>query len=149
MNRPNQVVPSFSSVYLSADQTLAGAWTIILFDIVETDGTDTTIYDRTTGEFTAPISAWYDVSVRLQTSALLTGIRIVKNRDINFPPIGRDPADTNVNLDLRLKLGEGETVRIEGFGAVDVLALSGLTPDTRASNTVFTMVKRFDDTKTF
>lgn len=79
MNRPNQVVPSFSSVYLTADQTLAAAWTTILFDIVQTDGSDASIYSSTTGEFTAPVSAWYDIIVRLQTSAPLTGVRVVRN----------------------------------------------------------------------
>ena len=149
MNKPNQVVPSFSSVYLTADQTLIAAWTVILFDIIETDGTNPSIYDPTTGEFTAPSSAWYDIDVQLQTSAALTGLRIVRNGDINFPPIAIAPPDANAFLRLRLKLGYGETVRVEGFGAVDVLALAGTTPEARVSNALFTMVKRFDDTKTF
>ena len=147
MNRPNQVVPSFSSVYLSVDQIIPAAWTIILFDIVETDGTSPLIYDKTTGNFIAPESAWYDLYIQLQTSAPLTGIRIVKNGDVNFPPIGRvPPADINCDLYLRTKLGQGETLRVEGFGITNVLATSGLTPNTRASNAVFTMIKRFQDT---
>lgn len=149
MSQPYQIVPSFSSVYLTADQTLAGTWTVVLFDIVETDGTTPTIYNRSTGEFSAPVSGWYDVRVRLQTSAPLTGIRIVKNGDTNFPCIARVPDDTIVDLDLRIQLGLGETVRVEGIGAVDVLALAGTVPDARTSNAVFTTVKRFDETKSF
>jgi hypothetical protein len=147
--RPNQVVPTFSSVYLSVDQTLPGVWTVILFDIIETDGVDLNIYNRLTGEFTAPESAWFDVMVNLQTSALLSGIRVVKNGDINFPIIGRVPDGINVELFVRIKLGAGETVRVEGLGAVDILATSGLVPNTRASNAVFTMIKRFQDTRPF
>lgn len=150
MNKPNQVVPSFTSVYLLANQTLNNiSWEVILFNIIETDGSDPSIYNRLTGEFTAPVSAWYDMIVQLQTSEPLSGIRIVRNGDINFPSIGRSATSTLTDLHLRIKLGLGETLRVEGFGGTDVLALSGMIPDTRSSNTLFTMVKRFDDTKTF
>lgn len=149
MNRPNQVVPSFSSVYLTADQTLAAAWTVVLFDIVETDGSTSSIYDPASGEFTCPVSGWYDLDIQLQSSALLTGVRIIRNGDINFPVSAIAPASIDVHLRSRMKLGLGETLRVEGFGAVDVLALAGTTPDARVSNTIFTLVKRFDDAKIF
>ena len=55
MNKPNQVVPSFASVFLTANQTLVNE--VILFNILETDGTNVNIYDRTTGTFTSQISA--------------------------------------------------------------------------------------------
>ncbi len=148
MNKPNQVVPSFVSVYLVANQTIGANYEVVLFDIIETDGTNTSIYDSTTGEFTAPCSGWYDLVVQLTTNVILTGIRIVRNGDTNFPPIARIPADVSADLTLRCKLGAGETLRVEANGA-NILALAGTTPDARTSNAIFTLVKRFDDTKTF
>nr|QBK86303.1 MAG: C1q domain protein [Marseillevirus LCMAC102] len=151
MNKPNQVVPSFVSVYLVANQTLGANYEIVLFDIIETDGTNTSIYDRTTGEFTAPCSGWYNLEVQLTTDVTLTGLRIIRNGDTNFPPIARIPADVSADLTLRCKLGAGETLRVEAdtSAGADVLALAGTTPDARTSNAIFTLVKRFDDTKTF
>ena len=140
----SQTTSTFSSVYLVADQTLAGPWTVILFNIVETDGADASIYNSATGEFTAPVSGWYDIDAQLQTSAPLGGIRFVKNGDTNFPPIGVVPSGTNSTLRLRCKLGIGETIRVEGLGGADILALAGTVPESRASNAIFTLIKSFD-----
>jgi hypothetical protein len=149
MNKPNQVVPSFVSVYLLESQLMGGAsYTPILFNIIETDGTTPKIYDSTTGEFTAPVSGWFDLDVQIISNVVLAGVRIIKNGDTNFPIMGRVPIDTEVNMRVRVKLGFGETLRIEAINGI-ILALSGTTPDSRASNTIFTLVKRFDDTKSF
>ena len=145
MNKPNQVVPSFVSVYLTAD-TGALADDPILFNIIETDGTDVGMYDRTTGTFAAPVSGWYDIDVQIQGT--LTELYIVRNGDTNFPPMAIDPTGmANVFMRTRLQLALGETVQIYATGTVD--ALAGITPEGRASNAIFTLVKRFDDTKTF
>lgn len=145
MNKPNQVVPSFASVYLTAD-TGALADAPILFDILETDGSDPGIYDKTSGTFTAPVSAWYDIDAQLQGT--LTELYIVKNGDTNFPPMAIDPTGLAItHMRTRLKLALGETVQVYATGSV--VALSGTTPNGRSSNAIFTMVKRFDDTKTF
>ncbi len=151
MNKPNQVVPSFVSVYLSKSLGLAfpAVWTIIPFDIIETDGTDPVIYDPITKEFTAPVSGWYDFDIQLQTTQTLTGIRVIRNKDVNFPVIGRVPSGTDPDIRVRLKLGLGETVRVEVLGAGNISDTASLTPDARVSNAIFTLVKRFDDTKTF
>ena len=149
MNPPNQVVPSFSQVFLTANQSIGASSEVVLFDIVETDGSNSSIYNSTTGQFTAPVSGWYRVRAQLQSSTALTGITIVKNGDTNFPIIGRVPVDTNAELEVLTQLGLGETVQIQAQGVADVLALSGLSPDTRASTALFILTKRFDDTKTF
>lgn len=145
MNKPNQVVPSFASVYLTAD-TGALVDAPVLFDIIETDGSSPGIYDKTTGTFTAPVSAWYDIDVQLQGT--LTALYIIKNGDTNFPPMAVNPTALAItNMRTRLKLAFGETLQVYVTGTV--IALGGITPDGRASNAIFTMVKRFDDTKTF
>jgi hypothetical protein len=149
MSQPYQIVPSFSSVYLTANQTIGAVWETILFNIIETDGTNPQIYNPTTGLFTAPVSGWYDLNVHLQTSATLTGVRIVKNGDPNFPCIARVPADGIADIYLRIQLGAGETLSVDVIGVANVLALAGTTPNARASNAIFTMVKRFDQTQTF
>ncbi len=135
-----------STGYLSADTgVLVNA--PILFNIVETDGSDSSIYDKTTGTFTSPVSAWYDIDVQLL--ATLTSLYVVKNGDIVFPIIGIVPP---VGLALshlkgRVKLAMGETLVVYASGTVN--ANTGLVPNAHVSNTIFTMVKRFDDTKTF
>ena len=145
MSRPNQVIPSFVSVYLTAD-TGALVDAPILFNVIETDGSDATIYDRTTGTFTAPVSAWYDVEVQIQGT--LTELYIVRNEDTNFPPMAINPTGLAItHMKTRLNLALGETVQIYASGTV--IALGGITPEGRASNALFTMVKRFDDTKPF
>ena len=147
MNKPNQVIPSFVSVFRTSDQVLAVAG-VILFDVIETDGTDANIYDRTTGTFTAPVSAWYDIDVQIQGP--LTELYIIRNGDINFPVIGVDPTDDLVaHIRGRMKLALGETVQVFATGTVTALFTAASGAITRASNTIFTMVKRFDDTKTF
>ena len=147
MNKPNQVVPSFVSVYLVADQ-IVGAFSPVLFNIVNTDGTDSNIYDSLTGQFTAPISGWYDLDGQILSAAPLTGIRIIKNGDTSFPIMSRVPTIADVNMRIRVQLGTGETVSFEGEGGT-ILANAGTVPDAKASNALFTLVKRFDDTKTF
>jgi len=150
-NPPNQVIPSFSSVYLLADQVIpAGVWTTILFDIIDTDGTNPSIYSPTTGQFTAPVSGWFDIKAQLRVSAV-SDIRIVKNSDVNFPVEARPTQATTGDISLRTKLGKGETLEVQIIiaGGGSVFALADTTPDARSSNTIFTLVKRFDDTKTF
>lgn len=147
MNKPNQIVPSFISVYLLANQVV-GAFTPLIFDIIDTDGSDPNIYDSITGQFTAPVSGWYDLDGQLVSSAALTGVRIVKNGDTSFPIMARIPVDTSVNMRIRIKLGLGETLRFEASGGT-ILANAGTVPNAKASNVIFTLVKRFDDTKTF
>lgn len=148
-NRPYQVIPSFCSVYLVANQLMTGSWGAVLFNIVETDGTESDIYNSTTGQFTAPTSGWYDMEVQIQSSAALTGLRIVRNGDTNFPAISRVPTTSNIDLKLRVLLGLGETLRVDAIGAVNVLALSGTSPNARVSNAIFTLIKRFEDTRNF
>jgi hypothetical protein len=148
-NKPYQVVPSFCSTYLVANQLMTGSWGVILFNIIETDGTEPAIYDPTTGQFSAPTSGWYDMDVQLQSATALTGVRIVRNGDTNFPPMSEVPATANVSLKLRIQLGLGETLRVEAIGAVNVLALSGTSPNARVSNVIFTLIKRFEDTRNF
>lgn len=131
----------FSSVYLNANQTLAGVWTTILFNIIETDGQSVDQYNATTGRFTAARSGWYDVEVSLQTSAPLTGLRLIKNGDGNTAPMSRVDASTATTMKCRLFLAQREYVEIQGIGAVDVLATSGTVPDARSSNCIFTLVK--------
>jgi len=152
MNRPRQVVPSFVSTFLLADQTLTGAgtWDVVLFDIVEPDGSTTGIYDSTTGEFTAPCSGWFDIESQLQSSAALAGgVRIVRNGDTSFPLLATISTDTINTIKRRIRLSIGETVRIEANGTADVLANAGTTPDARASYAMLTMVKRFEDSEIF
>ena len=148
MNKPNQVVPSFVSVYLVADQVIGGAFAPVLFDVIDTDGTCPTIYDPLTGNFTAPVSGWYDLDGQFVSAAALAGVRIIKNGDTGFPIMGKIPVDTSVNMRIRVKLGCGETLRFEASTGT-ILANAGLVPDAKASNAIFTLVKRFDDTKTF
>ena len=150
-NPPNQVIPSFSSVYLLADQVIgAGVWTTILFDIIDTDGTNPGIYDPTTGEFTAPVSGWFDIKSQLRVSAI-SDLRIVKNGDINFAIGGRPTTSSIGDIFLRTILGKGETLRVEIniTAGGTVFALAGTVIESRSSNIIFTLVKRFDDTKTF
>ena len=148
INIPNQVVPSFVSVYLLSNQVIGGLYTPIFFNIIETDGTFPVIYNSLTGQFTAPFSGWYDLDGQIKSAAPLTGLRIVKNGDTNFPIVGMVPIDINVNMRVRVQLGLGETVRFEAVGGT-ILALAGTVPNARASNAIFTMVKRFKDTRFF
>lgn len=131
----------FSSVYLNANQALAGVWTTILFNIIETDGQTVDQYDAATGRFTATKTGWYDVEVSLQTSAPLTGVRLIKNGDGNTSPMSRVDTSTTVNMKCRLFLAQREFVEVQGIGAVNVLATSGTTPNARSSNCIFTLVK--------
>jgi len=152
MNRPDQVVPSFASSFLLANQVLTGAgtWDVILFNIIETDGSTPGIYDAVTGEFTAPCSGWFDIESILQSTAPLTGgVRVVRNGDTVFPTLALVSTDTINVIKRRLQLALGETVRIEANGTASILATAGTTPNARASSAIFTLVKRFDDTKTF
>ena len=146
MNRPNQTVPSFVSVYLTAN-TAALTVDPILFNIVETDGSTKNIYDATTGQFQAPISGWYTLDAELYAN--LTELYIVKNGDVNFPVKGVVPAGVlgmeSIRMDV--KLGLGETLALYASGTVN--ALTGGTPNARASNATFKLFKRFDDTKIF
>lgn len=151
MNKPNQVVPSFSHVILSSDQKIPSSWTVILFDIINTDGTDKDIYDASTGEFSAPVSGWYDIQVNIElSSAGLSGLRIIKNRDVNFPVIAAGVLPKIASLFTRVKLGLGESLRVEVYGPETVLALSSAPPPAAyASTCTFTLAKRFDDAKSF
>ena len=147
MNKPNQVVPSFVSVYFLANQVV-GVSTPLLFDIINTDGSDLNIYDSSTGQFAAPVSGWYDLDGQIISTAALTDVKIVKNGDTNFPIMSRIPDNTSVNMKIRIKLGLGETLRFEATGGT-ILANAGTVPDSKASNAIFTLVKRFDDTRSF
>ena len=147
MNRPTQIVPFFVSVYLLANLVIGG-YTTVLFDIIETDGTDPVIYNSGTGKFTCPVSGWYDLDVQLISAAALGGVRIIKNGDTNFPIMGLIPVTANANMRVRVNLGLGETLQIQALGGT-ILALAGTVPNARASNAIFTLVKRYDDTKTF
>lgn len=151
MSRPRQVVPSFVSTFLLEDQTLTGAgtWDVVLFDVVEPDGSTSGIYNATTGEFTAPFSGWFDLESQLQTSATLTGIRIVRNGETSFPLIAFDPPDSVATIKKRVRLSLGESLRIEANGTADVEANAGTTPDAKASYAIFTMIKRFEDSEIF
>lgn len=146
MNRPNQTVPSFASVYLTAN-TAALTDDPILFDIVETDGSTDNIYSSTTGRFQAPISGWYSLDVQLL--ATLTKLYIVKNGDTNFPVKGIVPANLldMENIRVLVQLGLGETLAVYASGTVN--ALTGVAPTARVSNAIFKLVKKFDDSKIF
>ncbi len=137
---PYQTIPSFVTVSLTSDVTPSGPGTI-LFNIIETDGSTTGIYNPINGRFTAPSSGWYDIEISLQTSAALSNLRIVKNDDINFPVYGINPDTTTVFIKVRLNLGLGEFITIQSDGAI-IRALAGTTPNQRASSAIFTLVKR-------
>ena len=137
---PYQTIPSFVSVYLTVDVTPAGPGTI-LFNIIETDGSNSLIYSPINGRFVAPTSGWYDIDVNLFTSAPLTNLRIVKNDDINFPIFGIVPSTVNATMKVRLNLGLGEFITIQSNGAT-IHALAGTTPNQRASSAIFTLIKR-------
>jgi len=149
MNKPNQVVPSFVSVFLITDQVVGVTLEPLLFDVIDTDGTSDNIYDATTGQFRAPVSGWYDIEGQFATTlGPLTGIVIVKNGDTGFPVMGLIPVGEEIHIKRRIKLGLGETLRFDASGGT-ILANAGTTPNAKASNILFTLVKRFDDTKTF
>ena len=148
MSKPNQVVPSFVSVFLLADQVF-GALGTVLFDIVNTDGSSDNIYDSATGQFRAPVSGWYDIEAQFATTGgPLTEILIVRNGDTSFPVMGLVPSGDEIHMKRRIKLGLGETLRFEASGGT-ILANAGTVPNAKASNILFTLVKRFDDTKPF
>ncbi len=137
---PYQTIATFVCCYLTADVTPTGPGPI-LFNIIETDGSGTSVYNSTNGRFTAPTSGWYDIEVNLTTSAPLTNLRIIKNDDTNFPVYGTNPSISEPNLKVRLNLGFGEFITVQSAGAT-ILALAGTTPNQRASSAIFTLIKR-------
>jgi hypothetical protein len=143
---------SFATTFLSADQVLTGVgtWDVVLFNIVEPDGSSTGLYNSTTGAFTSQISGWYDVTMHLQSSAALAGgVRFVRNGETAFP-VSSSISTTSINdLTRRIFLAEGETIRIEANGTASILATAGTTPDARASYSIFSLIKRAEDVNVF
>ncbi len=146
---------TFVSVFRgSTPQTIPDAtWTTVLYNVVETDGTSNTIYDPTTGRFSAPVAGWYDIEAQIQWTAAAgaaPAIRIVKNGDTNLPAFVRSGDATSIllNIKLRLFLGRGEFVEVQVIqnsgGGLDILEV--LDPQTqgepgRCSSGNLTLIK--------
>lgn len=152
MSRPNQVVPAFTTLFRgdiggSALSLPSGVWTTILFDIEETDGTTTNMYDSATGQITAPRSGWYDIEAQISSTANTDGINIVRNGDINFPVFASNVTSVVQFIKTRCKLSIGETVEIQAhtsLGGNFVDAITTTTPVAHATNAMVTLVKEFD-----
>jgi len=142
MSRSYQVVPPFVSVELLDD--ISGLTDDpILFDIINTDGESEKIYDSSLGTFTSPLSGWYDMEVTLQGT--LTKLYFVKNGNATFPVHGVNPTGVGlIHTKKRLILSEGETISI--FASGGVTADSKMSPNAKASNAIFTLVKTFSST---
>lgn len=146
MSRAGEV---FSSVFLTLDQIIPTDWTTIIFQRVETDGQFTTAYNNTTGKFTAPVSGWYDVEVQIQSDVALSGVRIIRDGDGDFPVVARTPTDREADIKARVRLADGETTEVQVLGSATVEAFAGTVPNARVTNAIFTLVKAFNEISNF
>jgi hypothetical protein len=94
MNRLNQAISSFVSVYLLSNQVIESSYTSILFNIIETDGTTFKMYNSIRGEFTVPVNGLFRLDGQIITSPVLSGVRIIKNGNVNFSIMSRVLIDT-------------------------------------------------------
>ena len=139
----------FSSVFLTLDQLIPGTWETIIFQRVETDGQHPNVYNNTTGQFTAPVSGWYDVEVQIQSDVALSGVRIIRDGDGDFPIVARVPTDRDADIKARVRLADGETTSIQVIGPATVEAFAGTTPNARVTNAIFTLVKAYNGISNF
>ena len=99
-------------------------WTTVLYDIVQTDGQNLSMYNGTvtppTGLFTIPLSGWYDFEAEISWvpgGGTVRGVRILVNQDPFFPNFvaSYDPLELTNRIRHRLMLAQNQIVQIQVF----------------------------------
>jgi len=136
----------------SANQAIATAtWTTVLFNVIQTDGETSAMYDATNGDFIAPQSGWYDIEAEITwASAQIGAVRVIQNGDSTHPIYVRSNtvAQSNNIIKYRTFLGTNGylqiQVRQDSGGPIDIL--SSLDPfavsqPAITTNATFTLIK--------
>ncbi len=143
--------PTFVNVFRgSTNQSIPNAaWTTVLFNIIETDGTSNVIYDSPTGQFAAPVTGWFDIESQITwASSITSSLRIIKNGNNTLPEFIQSNTAEQADIKLRLFLGQNEFIQVQALqaseGAINILA--SIDPSTlgqpgRCSSGTFTLVK--------
>lgn len=134
-------------------QTVADStWTTVLFDIIQTDGVHTTMYDTATGVFTIPVNGWYDLESEITwaaTGGTLKATRIIR-QDPNFPIFVGQYDDTVLTTRIRhrgyFSLGETLSIQVYQDSGIGADIAASLDPDAvgqpgHCTNAMITLIK--------